>query len=153
MRSTLSVVVLSSLLSSLPLGGGCAARVASAPPPTAAPATYDGYGHELVYVAPGVQVLADYDEPIFYAHDFYWRFQNGRWYRSFSFASGWVEVPPTAAVARIQRPQTYAHYRPPGYHARGRSVRRPDPPKSMYQSPPRRLTPLRPPEGYPNVRR
>ena len=37
-------------------GGGCTATVAS-----------DPYPPDLVYVAPGVQVIADYNEPVFYA--------------------------------------------------------------------------------------
>ena len=28
---------------------------------------------DMAYVSPGVQVIADYDEPIFYSDGFYWR--------------------------------------------------------------------------------
>jgi len=37
---------------------------------------------ELVVVSPGVQVIADRDEPIFYSNNYYWRNQGGYWYRS-----------------------------------------------------------------------
>jgi hypothetical protein len=71
---------------------------------------------DLVEVSPGVQVVADYDEPVFYTDGFYWRYYNNGWYRSNNYATGWgyYERPP-AAVVRIDRPYAYAHYRPQGY--------------------------------------
>jgi hypothetical protein len=57
------------------LASGCAAGFG-------ATVSSDGYGPELVYAAPGVQVIADYDEPIFFVDSFYWRFYGGGWYRS-----------------------------------------------------------------------
>lgn len=84
---------------------------------------------DLVTVSPGVQVVADYDEPVFYTDGFYWRFYDGYWYRSNSYYAGWYyyERPPVA-VLRIDRPYAYAHYRPAGYVSR-RTVRyqRPEP--------------------------
>ena len=76
---------------------------------------------ELVTVSPGVQVVYDYDEPVFFTDGFYWRFYDGYWYRSSNYATGWVyyERPPVA-VLRIDRPYAYAHYRPAGYVARNR---------------------------------
>ena len=44
------------------LATGCAARVGYS-----ASASGTAYGPDLVYVAPGVRVIADYDQPIFYA--------------------------------------------------------------------------------------
>jgi hypothetical protein len=74
---------------------------------------------DLVTVSPGVQVVADYDEPVFFHDNFYWRFYDGYWYRSNNYYSGWYyyERPPVA-VLRIERPYAYAHYRPAGYVAR-----------------------------------
>src|SRR5215468_5378179 len=94
-----------------------------------ASATYttapDGYAAtpDLVTVQPGVQVVADYDEPVFFVDGFYWRFYDGYWYRSNNYYAGWYfyERPPVA-VLRIDRPYAYAHYRPAGYVARA-SVR------------------------------
>lgn len=81
----------------------------------------DGYAAtpDLVTVQPGVQVVADYDEPVFFVDGFYWRFNDGYWYRSNNYYAGWYfyERPPVA-VLRIERPYVYAHYRPPGYVAR-----------------------------------
>jgi hypothetical protein len=131
--------------------GGCAARASSAPPP-AAPPTYDAYGHEMVPVAPGVHVIANYDEPIFYVDGAYWRFFDGRWYRSPLHTSGWVYVPPPTPLLRIKEPQAYVHYRPAQVpHRHARPAPRVEAPKSMYHSPPRRLRPLQPPDSRPNT--
>jgi len=86
---------------------GCAATVSA-----------DAYPPDMVYVSPGVQVIADYDEPIFYSDGFYWRFYGGGWYRSTYYTGGWVYARPPVAVMRIDRPYAYAHYRPTGYVAR-----------------------------------
>jgi hypothetical protein len=81
---------------------------------------------DLVEVSPGIQVVADYDEPVFYTDGFYWRFYNNGWYRSNNYATGWYfyERPPVA-VLRIDRPYAYAHYRPQGYVVRNRARYRP----------------------------
>ena len=83
---------------------------------------------DLVEVSPGVQVVADYDEPVFYSGGAYWRYANNEWYRSGNYAGGWVysEQPPVE-VARIQTPGAFVHYRPSGYVARHREYRRPEP--------------------------
>jgi len=81
---------------------------------------------DLVTVSPGVQVVADYDEPVFYNEGFYWRFYGGGWYRSSNYATGWYFVDrPPVAVLRIDRPYAYAHYRPHGYVVRNRARYRP----------------------------
>jgi hypothetical protein len=78
---------------------------------------------DLVEVSPGVQVIADYDEPIFYSDGFYWRYDNDIWYRSSSYTSGWVYIEsPPVTIGRIDRPHGYVHYRPSGYVARRRPV-------------------------------
>ena len=82
---------------------------------------------DLVYVSPGVQVIADYDEPIFYSDGFYWRVDNGVWYRSTWYTGGWVYATPPRAVVTIDRPYAYARYRPAGYVPRNRPVRNNDP--------------------------
>jgi hypothetical protein len=89
------------------------------PPPTytaTATVSVDTYQPDLVDVGGGVRVIADYDEPIFYTDNFYWRFYGGTWYRSSVYNSGWVvynDVP--YSVRRIDRPQAYVRYRPAGY--------------------------------------
>jgi hypothetical protein len=110
--------------------GGCyastgvgyqAAYVGPAPVYTASATTVsvDTYGPDLVDVGGGVQVIADYDEPVFYSDNFYWRFYGGTWYRSNAYNRGWVvynDVP--YSVRRIDRPHAYVHYRPQGWTPR-----------------------------------
>lgn len=66
---------------------------------------------DLVYISPGVQVIADYREPIFYSDSYYWRFSGNAWYRSSSYTRGWVRYQAPAAVLRIERPSAYVYYR------------------------------------------
>lgn len=109
----------------------------------------NGYGPDLVYAAPGVQVIADYDEPVFFSDGLYWRFGGGYWYSSRYYNRGWVSARPPAAVLGIQRPQMYAHYRPAGWAPRGRAVPPPRyeargaPPRPVYRqaAPPPRAQP------------
>ena len=97
---------------------GCAATVSG-----------EAYGPDLAYVAPGVQVIADYDEPIFYSDGYYWRPHGNAWYRSPHYAGGWVYAAPPPAILRIERPYGYVHYRPQGWHGQGHGyVARPAPP-------------------------
>jgi len=84
---------------------------------------YDGAGEaddnaDLVEVSPGVEVIADYDEPIFFADDFYWVNRGGIWYRSTWYRGGWEragEVP--GHISGIAHPEGYVHYRPAGFVA------------------------------------
>jgi hypothetical protein len=77
---------------------------------------------DLVYVGPGVQVIADYDEPIFYSNGFYWWYYGTTWYRSTYYTGGWIVASPPSVIVSIN-PQRYRHYRPAGHV----SVRRPVP--------------------------
>ena len=74
-------------------------------------ATADVSAPDLVVVSPGVQVIADYDEPIFFSDSYYWRQDGGVWFRSTSHTGGWarVEVAPVA-IRSIERPAAYVHY-------------------------------------------
>jgi hypothetical protein len=67
---------------------------------------------ELVEIEPGVMVVADYDEPVFYSEGVYWRYYGGIWYRSPYYNRAWVRVSaPPVAVRRIPRPEYYVRYR------------------------------------------
>ena len=66
---------------------------------------------EMVVISPGVQVIANYDEPIFYNDSYYWRNQGGVWYRSRSHSSGWVQYSAPRAILSIERPSAYVRYR------------------------------------------
>ena len=110
--------------------GGCVATTgsgsyvhASAQPVVTVTTSTDYEEPDLVdvEVSPGVQVVADYEEPVFHADNFYWRFSGGIWYRSTVHTGGWVvyeDVP--VRVRSIERPHTYVHYRPTGYVPRAR---------------------------------
>lgn len=70
---------------------------------------------DLVYVSPGVYAVANYSDPIYYADNHYWRYDDGYWYRSRNYTSGWTYAPrPPVVISRIDRP--YARY----YRDRGR---------------------------------
>ena len=95
--------------------------------PGAAPGAYDNSGGapgspDLVAVdgSPGVQVIADYDYPVFYSDNFYWRYDGGLWYRSGYWGGGWgVSYNVPYGIRGIAHPYSYAHYRPAGWVARG----------------------------------
>lgn len=75
----------------------------------------DGTG-DLVEVSPGVEVLADYGEPIFFSDDYYWVQRGGLWFQSTWYGGGWVRaghVP--GGVIGIPHPEMYVHYRPAGW--------------------------------------
>ncbi|HSD87513.1 MAG TPA: hypothetical protein VLB44_08355 [Kofleriaceae bacterium] len=66
---------------------------------------------QLVELSPGVQVIADYDEPVFYSESYYWRYDNGVWYRSPYHSRGWVRVQTVpVAIRQIDQPRRYVHY-------------------------------------------
>ena len=89
----------------LGLGTGCAVRTRGA-------VAYTDPAPSLVYVSPGVSVIADYDYPVFYSDNYYWRYDGGLWYRSSSYRGGWVSsVNVPVSVRRIDRPQAYIRYK------------------------------------------
>lgn len=97
----LKLALLASLV--VGIGSGCAVRSRGV--------IYADPAPSLVYVSPGVSVIADYDQPIFYADNAYWRYDAGLWYRSGSYRGGWVSsrnVP--MSVRRIDRPASYIRY-------------------------------------------
>jgi hypothetical protein len=75
----------------------------------------------LEYISPGVQVVADYDYPVFYSGGAYWRYDSGTWLYSHQPYHGFIRarvVP--RAVLSIDRPYAYTHY-----HVRAMGARRP----------------------------
>ncbi|MEP6864481.1 MAG: hypothetical protein ABJE66_27915 [Deltaproteobacteria bacterium] len=109
---------------------------------------------DLVEVSPGVQVVADYDDSVFYSDGFYWRYDNGGWYRSNNYAGGFVywNAPPQAVIT-INDPGRYRHYRPSGYQPRHQQYRRPEPIVRDHREPERREEPMRTePMNQPEVR-
>jgi hypothetical protein len=55
----------------------------------------------LVVVQPGVQVVADYDEEVFFVNDYYWHHRGPHWYRTNRYNGGWVLVEPTLVPRAI----------------------------------------------------
>lgn len=85
-----------------------------------------GYSYatpDLAYVSPGVSVIANYDQPIFYSGGYYYSNFDGGWYRSPYYTHGWgyVATPPYG-IAGIRSPYAYRYYRPYGYTPRYRPV-------------------------------
>src|ERR1043165_4837379 len=73
--------------------------------------TSEATAPDLVVISPGVQVIANLDEPIFYSDNYYWRNQGGYWYRSPYHTRGWarVEVAPVR-IRAIAQPSAYIRY-------------------------------------------
>ena len=66
----------------------------------------------MVEVSPGVMVIEDYDEPVFYSDGYYWLYSDGVWLRSHYHTGGWVRyhsVP--RGIVSIRSPRAYVRYR------------------------------------------
>ena len=48
----------------------------------------------LVFAEPGVQVVEDYDEEVFFADDYYWHRRGNEWFRTRRHDGGWDTVEP-----------------------------------------------------------
>ncbi len=57
----------------------------------------------LVVVEPGVQVVEDYDEEVYFVSDYYWVRRGPRWYRTKDHRGGWVVVDGPGVPASIVR--------------------------------------------------
>ena len=57
----------------------------------------------LVVVEPGVQVVEDYDEEVYFVSDYYWVRRGPRWYRTKDHHGGWVVVDGPGVPASIVR--------------------------------------------------
>ena len=67
----------------------------------------------LVVVQPGVQVVAEQDEEVFYANDWYWVQRDANWYRARTPRSAFVFVERRRVPLAIVRlpPGRYRHWR------------------------------------------
>ncbi len=67
----------------------------------------------LVVVQPGIQVVEDWDEEVFFTGGFYWVARDGRWYRSPRPGVAFVYVEPRRVPPGLLRlpPGHYRHYR------------------------------------------
>jgi hypothetical protein len=93
------------------------ARVVVAPPPP--PTVRFVAPPPLVMVEPGIQVVEDCDEEVFFAHGYYWyASDDGTWFRSRSHRGGWVVASPQVVPVRLARIERghWRHY----HHGEGR---------------------------------
>jgi hypothetical protein len=67
----------------------------------------------LVVVSPGVQVVPDYEEEVFFVNGWYWTRRDAAWYRTRDHRGGWVVVAPRVVPASLVRlpPGQYKHWR------------------------------------------
>ncbi len=67
----------------------------------------------LVVVQPGVQVVQDFDEEVFFVDGYYWIRRDGRWYRARDHRAAWVYVEPRHVPPGLVRipPGRYRHWR------------------------------------------
>jgi len=70
----------------------------------------------LVLVSPGVYVVQDYGDEVFYMQGYYWVESGGVWYRTRNHHGGWVAVS-GPRVPRVIYRMPHGHYR--HYHAAG----------------------------------
>ncbi len=66
----------------------------------------------LVVIAPGVQVVPDYPEEVFFVQGYYWHRVGPRWYRARDYRGGWAVAPAPVVPATIVRlpPGRYKKY-------------------------------------------
>jgi hypothetical protein len=71
----------------------------------------------LVELHPGVWVIEDHDEPVFYADGYFWLYRDDGWYRSSDHTRGWVRYRAAPEViVRIEQPRRYVRYRAEAGH-------------------------------------
>jgi hypothetical protein len=90
----------------------------------------------LVVVSPGVQVVRDYREEVFFVDGWYWCRRDSYWFRTRDYRGGWVVVERPYVPATLVKipPGHYKHYRgrgapPPGAAVYGRPA---PPPGAVY---------------------
>ncbi len=64
----------------------------------------------LVVIEPGVQVVPDVNEEVFFIDGFYWVRRDTRWYRSHDHRKGWVVVESRGVPGRLVK-YPHGHYR------------------------------------------
>jgi hypothetical protein len=66
----------------------------------------------MVVISPGVQVVQDVNEEVFFHDGYYWCRRDDRWWRSRSHRAGWVMVEPRRVPPGLARipPGQYKHW-------------------------------------------
>ena len=68
----------------------------------------------VVEVQPGVLVVNDYDQEVFFADSWYWvRWSDGRWYRTTDYRGGWAVAETSAVPVTLVRMPVgrYKHFK------------------------------------------
>jgi hypothetical protein len=75
---------------------------------------------QLVVVSPGVQVVPEVDEEVFFTNGYYWVRRDRAWYRSRVHTGRWVAVPGRVVPARLVKvpPGKYRRWKP-AHHDHG----------------------------------
>jgi hypothetical protein len=103
---------------------------------------------DLVEAEPGVQVVADYDTPVFFHAGLYWHHDNGGWSSSRTYTGGWAHAAsPPAEIVKIDRPERFVHYKPSGYVARNRPAPQAEVRADVRVEPPRADVRVEPPRA------
>ena len=67
---------------------------------------------ELIVINPDIKVVADSEEPMFFAVGSYWLFHDGGWYSGSSIRGSWTKVErPPIPVLQIDQPYAFTNYR------------------------------------------
>lgn len=80
----------------------------------------------LVVVEPGIQVVPDFEEEVFFVDGWYWhRGPRAVWYRTRDYRGGWVACEPHVVPARLVRlpPGHYKRWKVEKFHGRGHGGR------------------------------
>ncbi len=77
----------------------------------------------LVVVQPGVQVVQDFEQEIFFVGGYYWVRRDGYWYRAREPRARWYYVRPAAVPVALVRmpPGHYRHWHGRGWGAEART--------------------------------
>jgi hypothetical protein len=84
----------------------------------------------LVVVQPGVQVVRDYGDEVFFVDGWYWCRRDNYWFRTRDYRGGWVVAERNYVPATLVRipPGHYKHYRGRAVPPPGAVYARPGPP-------------------------
>jgi len=99
--------------------GACATRTVYVKESARAPSSVP----TMVEVNRGVWVVENYPQPVFYSDNYYWRYDDGVWYRSVTLIDAPVRVQTSyvpVRIRRIEQPGVYVYYRAPAAVARVR---------------------------------
>lgn len=87
----------------------------------------------LVVVQPGIQVVEDHDEEVFFVDNHYWVRRDNHWYRTRDHKGGWVHVDGPGVPSALVKvpPGHYRRYKHGGKKATTVTVNPPGPGNSV----------------------